>query len=284
MKKRDDYTSEQTTRVVVIANQKGGVGKTTTTMNLGIGLANDGRKVLLVDADPQASLTISMGFRNPDELQITVATLIQSAMTGRIPSVNHGIIHHSEGVDLLPANIELSGQELRLFGARGREMMLRSCLAGLRGSYDYILIDCGPTLGMMTINALAAADSVIIPTQPNYLAVKGLDLLLRSIAQVRKHINPALEIDGILLTMVDGRTNNAKAIVASLQSTIGERINIFNARIPLSVRAAEATLAGKSIYAYDKSCKVALAYKALSKEVTQFEQQKQYRPLPDRIQ
>ena len=266
MEKRD-YRNEPIAKVLAIANQKRRVGKTIRTMNLGIGLEKSGRKVLLVDADPQASLTISMGFRNPDELRSNLGTLMQSVMSGDSRTQDHGIIHHSEGVALIPANIGLSGQELRLFGANNREHVLRKCLASYRDSYDYILIDCGPSLGMMTINALAAADSVIIPTQPNYLTVNGMDLLLRSIVKVRKHTNPALEIDGILLTMADRRTNNAKTIADSLQAAVGAPIHIFDTRIPHSVRAAEAAQEGQSIYAYDKRGNVATAYKALSEEV-----------------
>ena len=269
------------TKVIAVANQKGGVGKTTTTMNLGIGLARVGRNVLLVDADPQASLTISMGFRNPDELTENIATLMYAVMAGKALPQDHGIIHHAEGVDLLPANIELSGQELRLFAATEREQVLSKCISVFRRKYDYILIDCGPTLGMMTINVLAAADSVIIPTQPNYLAAKGLDLLLRSIAKIRRQINPHLQIEGILLTMVDGRTNNAKAIAASLEDALGERINIFGTRIPHSVRAAEAAQEGKSIFVYSKSCKVAKAYESLTKEVNHHAQRAMHRPRSD---
>ncbi len=268
------------TKVIAVVNQKGGVGKTTTAMHLGIGLARIGRKILLVDADPQASLTISMGFRDPDTLTDTLAALMHTVMTGKAPS-GEGIIHHAEGVDLLPANIELSGQELRLFGAIQREKVLAKCISVFRGQYDYILIDCGPTLGMMTINVLAAADSIIIPTQPNYLAIKGLDLLLRSIAKIRRQINTHLQIEGILLTMVNGRTNNARDIIASLEATLGEKIRIFDTRIPYSVRAAEAAQEGKSIFAYSKSCKVAKAYESLTKEVNHHAQRPRHRPRTD---
>lgn len=270
-------------KTIAIANQKGGVGKTTTTMNLGIGLARMGKRVLLVDADPQGSLTLSMGIRNPYGLQYTLASAMQAVMEGRPSPLAHCLIHHPESVDLFPANIELSGMELSLFSAEDRERVLSSCLDEIRRSYDYILIDCPPSLGMMTINAFAAADSIIIPTEPQFLAVKGLDLLLRSIANIRRQLNPNLQIEGILLTMVDSRTNNAKAIAASLDASLGERIRIFDTRIPHSVRAAEAAQEGKSIFAYSKSGKVSKAYEALTKEVNQYAQRAKHRPQTDGV-
>lgn len=167
-----------------------------------------------------------------------------------------GILHHSEGVDLLPSNIELSGMEVGLFNVMSREYVLRNYIDTVRKNYDYVLIDCMPSLGMMTINALAAADSVVIPSQPSFLSAKGLDLLLRSISKVKRSINPDLKIDGILLTMVDGRTNNAREIIESLRGTVGRSIRIFDTEIPHSVRAAECSVTGESIFAYDRNGKV----------------------------
>lgn len=258
-------------KVIAITNQKGGVAKSTTTVNLGAGLSKLGKKVLVIDADPQGSLSVSLGIRNPDELEASLSTLMQSVIEDEPFDKENILFHHEEGIDLIPSNIELSGIEISLFNVMSCELILKNCIKHFKKSYDYILIDCMPSLGLMTINALAAADSIIIPSQPNFLSTKGLNLLLRSIAKVKRQINPALSIDGILLTTVNGRTNNAKNISASLRESVGGGIRVFDTEIPHSVRIPESSIEGKSIFAYDRNCKAAMAYEAFSKEVFSIE-------------
>ena len=240
----------------------------------------EGKKVLLVDTDPQGSLTIvasllwlvvctacrfkfarhadiaiSMGWQQPDELPTTLSTLMQKAMNDQPIQPGEGILHHAEGVDLIPANIELAGLEVTLVNSMNREKMLKQVLDSAKREYDFILLDCMPSLGMLTINALAAADAALIPVQAQYLSAKGLEQLLQTVQKVRRQINPKLKIEGILLTMTDSRTN------------YGKHLKVFEQTIPRSVRAAETSAAGKSIFAYDPKGKVAEAYKSLAKEV-----------------
>ena len=237
--------------VLAVSNQKGGTGKTTTCENLGIGLAQEGKKVLLVDTDPQASLTVALGYPRPDELPFTLSDAMEKIMMEQPFAPGEGLLHHPEGVDLMPANIMLSGLEVSLVNAMNREKILKQYLDTVRREYDFILLDCMPSLGMLTVNALAAADQVLIPVQAQYLSAKGLEQLLQTISKVRRQINPKLKIEGILLTMVDSRTNYAKEISALIREAYGNNIKVFSTDIPRSVRAAEISAEGKSIFQHD---------------------------------
>ena len=231
------------TQIIAIANQKRGVGKTTTCANLGIGLAQAGKKVLLIDGDPQGSLTISLGNPQPDKLPFTLSDAMGRILTDQPVRPGEGILRHPEGVDLMPADIQLSGMEVSLVNAMSRETILRQYMDSVKGQYSHILIDCQPSLGMLTVNALAAANRIIIPVQAEYLPAKGLEQLLSTVAKVKRQINPKLQIDGIL--------------------------------IPHSVRAKETSAEGKSIFAHDPGGKVAEGYANLTKEVLKLEKQRE---------
>ena len=220
----------QKATVIAVVNQKGGTGKTTTCENLGVGLAMEGKKVLLVDEDPQSSLTISMGWPKPDELETTLSTLMGKVLEDKPIQPGEGILHHAEGVDLIPSSIELAGMEVGLVNAMSREKVLKQVLESAKRSYDFILLDCTPSLGMLTINALAAADSALIPVQAQYLPAKGLEQLLQTINKVRRQINPKLRIEGILMTMTDSRTNYGKEIDALIRQAYGSKIREYPGR------------------------------------------------------
>lgn len=254
-------------KVYAVCNQKGGCAKSVTSVNLGIGLARLGRRVLLVDVDSQGSMTASLGYQQPDQIETTLTNALKGVMEEDPLPHGVGILHHGEGIDLLPANIELSGLEVTLVNVMSRETVLKRYLETVREDYETIILDCMPSLGMLTINALAAADEVIIPVSAQYLAIKGLEQLIRTVVRVKRQINPGLSIAGILVTMADMRTNYAKEIVELLHSTYDGKLRIFESIIPLSVRAAETSAEGKSIYLHDPAGKVAAAYAALTQEV-----------------
>jgi chromosome partitioning protein len=253
--------------VYAICNQKGGVTKTTTTANLGIGLAMQGKRVLLVDIDPQADLTTSLGWPDSDNLPMTLADIMEKTIIDEDFERHGAILRHDEGVDLIPSSIALSGTEMNLVTAMSREFTLRNYLNTIKHEYDYVIIDCPPSLSMLTINALAAADSVIVPVQAQYLPAKGMTQLIRTIGKVKKQINPALKVDGVLLTLADMRTNLARATADTLRRQYGSVLKIYRTHIPVAVKAAEISAAGQSIFAYDKTGKVALAYADFTREV-----------------
>ena len=266
-------------KVIAIANQKGGTAKTTTAMNLGAGMARLGRNVLDIDADPQGSLTVCFGYAQPDAMDVTLSTIMEKVINDEWEaSINidyeegeedylQGILQQEDGVSLLPGNIELSGLEVSLVNVMSRETVLSRYINSIRNRFDYILIDCGPSLGMITLNVLSAADSVLIPVQAEYLPMKGLEQLLGTVARVKKHLNPKLEIEGILLTMTKPRTIYGRDIASLVREGYGKRITVFDEDIPASVRATEASALGMSIFRHDPKGKVAKAYSSLVGEV-----------------
>ena len=265
LRKEDNEVSN--CKTIAICNQKGGVGKTTTTVNLGVGLALQGKKVLLLDCDPQGDLTTCLGWKDTDSLGITLATKLTDVINETMKDPTSGILHHEEGVDLLPANLELSAMEYNLMNALSRETTLRNYLSQVKDRYDYVIMDCMPSLGMVTLNALSAADGVVIPVQAQYLPAKGMTQLVSTISKVKKYINPDIKIDGMLLTLVDNRTNLAKSTVEALRENFGSSIRMYRSQIPIAVKAAETSSKGKSIYAYEPNSTVSKAYAEFTKEV-----------------
>ena len=254
-------------KTIAIANQKGGVGKTTTAFSLGIALANNGKKVLVVDADPQANLTTYMGFYDEDNIPVNLSTLIERFIDDEEIKPEQAILHHKEGIDLIPSNLNLAMTETNLSNAMSREYAMQKSLKELKSIYDYIIVDCMPSLSMLITNALAMADEVIIPVQSQYLSDRGMGNLLKIISKVKRQINPKLQVGGILLTLVDNRTKLPNKIREELKEDYGDIVKLYDTQIPCAIKTAESTSKGKSIFAYDKNSKVALAYTNFAKEV-----------------
>ncbi len=253
-------------KVIAVAKQKGGVGKSTTVFNLGAGFASCGKKVLLLDVDPQGDLTKMLGLRRPHELPFTLGNAMDSIVTGTANTAHPEIMQHNEGFDFVPGNRTLSAVEVRLVNTPDRESVLRQYLEDIRDSYDYVLLDCRPSLGMLVINALAASDYVIIPIQPEYLAAEDMTELLVTVQNVRKGINPRLQVGGVFLSMVN-RTRFRQEIANAVRKNCGTRVPVLHTSIPDTVRLAEVSAAGKSIFLHDPRGKSAQAYRSLVKEV-----------------
>lgn len=254
-------------KIYGIVNQKGGVGKTTTAVNFAIGMAQAGKRVLAIDLDPQGSLTMALGYADPDQFSVTVSTLFEKIVQEQPLEPGEGILHHEEGIHLLPANIELAGLEIALVSEVSREQILAQYLEGLEEQYDVVVLDCSPSLGLITFNALSCADEVIIPVQAQYLSLKGMEQLFATIGKVKRKLNKNLSICGVLITMVNLRTTYNKEILTMLKTTYGDQVRIFEGVVPYSVRASEASSEGKSIFRHDPQGKVAESYRSLIQEV-----------------
>ena len=254
------------TKVIAVANQKGGVGKSTTVFNLGAGLAANGKKVLLVDVDPQGDLTKMLGMRKPNDLPLTLGNVMSNIVSGVSGSEHPEILHHHEGFDFVPGNRSLSAVEVSLVNTMSRETVLRQYLNTVKNDYDYVFLDCRPALGMLVINALSASDYVLIPVQAEYFAAEDMTELIGTIQSIKRQINPKLKVGGVFMTMAND-TNFRKDIIASVKATYGKYLPIMQVVIPDTVRLAEISTADCSIFKHEPKGKAADAYRTLVQEV-----------------
>lgn len=257
---------ERKCKVIAVINQKGGVGKTTTAVHLGVGLADAGYSVLLIDTDPQGNLAKSLGY-DPDELELTIANIYDKLIREEEVYPDDGVLCSDEGVNIMPSNLALCAMEMSLMSAMSREQVLKSYIPIVSDRYDYILIDCPPSLGLLTLNDLTAADEVLITVEPENLSAVGMQQLLRSIGMVRKKLNPDLKIMGVLFTKVDERTKEHRGIMREVREAYQESIRVFDLYIPRNISLAEAPGHGKSVYAYKEKSKGSSAYRELVREV-----------------
>ena len=256
--------------IIAVANQKGGVGKTTSTLNLGAALQEAGKRVLLVDLDPQGNLSVASGIVDIDSAYPSIGDLLSLAARGKTASgsgIQGAIVHSPSGLDIVPANSALSAAELGLVSALNRESMLAGLLKSVEHKYDYILIDCLPSLGLLAINALRAANGIVIPVQADFLAMQGLAQIFETIAAVREQLNPDLNIYGVLLTLVDQRTSHSREVVKVVRSSLDGQVNVFETEVRLHVALKETAKAGRSILEYDSASPSADAYRNLAIEV-----------------
>ena len=256
--------------IIAVTNQKGGVGKTTSTVNLGAALQEAGKRVLLVDLDPQGNLSVAAGIVDIDAAYPSMGDLLAQAARGRAssgPGLQGAIVQTPSGLDIVPANATLSAAELGLVSALNRESMLAALLKSVESTYDYILIDCLPSLGLLAINALRAANGVVIPVQADFLAMQGLAQIFETIAAVREQLNPALNIYGVLLTLVDWRTAHSREVVKVVRTSLADQVNVFATEVRLHVALKETARAGRSILEFDTNSPAAAAYRHLAAEV-----------------